>query len=415
MFARLRAILRAAVLAAAFCAVHALAAAAPAPATKPPLILISIDGFRADYIARGRTPVLARLAREGVWAAQGMRPSFPSVTFPNHYTLVTGRVPDHHGIVANTMEDPAIQPDSHFSLHDYAAVSDPRWWAQATPIWVSAERQHLRAGTMFWPGSEAPIDGVRPELWAHFDGAVTADQRVDIVLDWMDAAPDKRPAFVTLYFNAVDSQGHAHGPDSPEVDAALAETDAAVGRLIEGLQRRGLAANLVIVADHGMAAVSPDRVVYLDDATDMAGAELIDSGAVAGVKPASAAQAAALVGRHGHATCWLKADIPARLRYGTNPRVPPLVCLADVGWLVTTRAEAAAHAGHALAGEHGYDPASPRMAALFIAHGPAFRRGLEVAPFDNVDVYPLLTDVLGIAPEPNDGDAAQAAAMLAGR
>jgi predicted AlkP superfamily pyrophosphatase or phosphodiesterase len=190
-------------------AAHAPAQAEPPPA-RAPLILISIDGFRADYFDRGVTPTLAALAADGV-RAQALKPAFPTLTFPNHYTLVTGLYPDHHGIVHNTMQDPVL---GRISLKDNVAASDERWWAQGEPIWVTAQNQGLRAATMFWPGSEARIHGRRPDYWQPFDADLPFAQRVDTVLAWLELPPDRRPAFVTLYFGQVDHAGHDHGPDS---------------------------------------------------------------------------------------------------------------------------------------------------------------------------------------------------------
>jgi predicted AlkP superfamily pyrophosphatase or phosphodiesterase len=282
-------------------------------------------------------------------------------------------------------------------------------------LWVSAKDQKVRTASLFWPGSEAPIHGVRPDLWAHFDAALTPDQRVEIVLDWLDLPIAKRPGFVTLYFDQVDHEGHAHGPDSAEVDAAATLVDTALARLVAGLKARGLYdhTNLVIVADHGMAATAPTRVIYLDDYADASALHLTTAGAVAALQADTPAAERALVGDHPHMTCWRKADIPARFHYGTNPRVPPLVCLAEVGWMIDTRADAAKHPDLPK-GEHGYDNADPLMAALFVAHGPAFKQGfVKQAAFDNVDVYPLLANVLGVAPAQNDGRLSDIADMLA--
>jgi predicted AlkP superfamily pyrophosphatase or phosphodiesterase len=391
----------------------AKAAAPQAVAPAGPLILISIDGYRTDYLQRGFNPVIAALASDGV-RAKAMRPAYPSITFPNHYTLVTGLYPDHHGVISNTMEDPAITPDSRFTLGDFTAVSDARWWDEATPIWVTAKQQGLHTATLFWPGSEAPIHGVRPDFWAHYDAAMTPDQRVDMVLDWLDLPVDKRPAFITLYFDQVDHQGHEHGPDSAEVDTALRQTDEAIGRLEAGLKARGLfdKANLVIVADHGMAATSAQRRIYLDDLTDVKHLHVVDTGALGELSADTRAASAAVIGVHPHMTCWAKADIPARLHYGANRRIQPIVCMPQVGWMVTTR-EDAAKQKDTLQGEHGYDPAASQMSALFVAHGPAFRHHWVEEGFDNVDVYPLLARVLGIKPEPNDGHLAEVVDMLA--
>jgi predicted AlkP superfamily pyrophosphatase or phosphodiesterase len=392
---------------------RAQAQASLRPPPPPLVILVSIDGFRADYLDRGRTPNLQALAHEGVRSV-GMRPSFPSITFPNHYTLVTGLYPDHHGIVANSMLDPSITADSHFTLGDFNAVSDRRWWDEGTPIWVTAKRAGLTTATMFWPGSEAAIQGVRPDLWAHFDGSLTPDQRVDIVLDWLDLPPPKRPSFITLYFDQVDHEGHAHGPDSEAVNAAAAQVDAAIGRLRAGLERRGLfaAADLVIVADHGMAAVPPGQQIVLDDFVAQKDLGLVTAGAVAELAPRPDADVTRLMAPHPHMRCLPKAELPARLHYGANARIPPIVCVADVGWMITTRDALARHPQTGVIGEHGYDNAAPEMAALFVAEGPAFRRGLVAPAFDNVDVEPLLAHLLGVASPPTDGALAPLAGML---
>jgi predicted AlkP superfamily pyrophosphatase or phosphodiesterase len=374
-----------------------------------PLILVSIDGFRWDYLNRGVSPNLSALAAGGV-RAERMLPSFPSITFPNHYTLVTGLYPDHHGIVNNTFEDARLPGVFHMTTKDEA------WWDQGTPIWVSAERQGVPTATEFWPGSEVAIHGVRPSLWEPFNQAKWSDQRVDTLLGWLDAPAATRPQFLTLYFDIVDTAGHLHGPDSPEVNSAVATVDKAIGRLVAGLKARGLDANLIVVADHGMAATAPERTIVLDDLIDPAAVHVVFADAVSGLDipktPAGEAAEARLLAPHDHMACWKKADIPARFHYGTNPRVPDVVCAAEVGWLIETREEIARHR-HPLLGEHGYDNAAPEMGALFIANGPAFARGELVKPFPNVDVYPLMTHVLGIKGEPNDGRLADVAEVLA--
>jgi predicted AlkP superfamily pyrophosphatase or phosphodiesterase len=389
----------------------ALLGAASAASAKPDLlILVSIDGFRADYLQRGQTPAISALAADGVSAA--MRPAFPSLTFPNHYTLVTGLYPDHHGVIDNTMDDPVL---GHFTL---AHSLDPGWWNGAEPLWVTADAQGLKTATLFWPGSDREIRGSRPDRWRPYDKAVPADARVDQVLKWLDLPQDQRPDFITLYFDLVDTVGHSDGPDSPPLDAALRSTDAALGRLVEGLKARGLygRANLILVADHGMAEVSPERVVYLDDGVGAASIKTVTEGASAGLSIAPDAPQdtlAKLLALQGHVRCWRKADLPPELHYGRNPRVPQVVCLADVGWLIATHAGAAAKKGPPQKGAHGYRPDAPQMAALFVAHGPAFKPGLRLPAFDNVDVQPLMVQLLGLNAPPGDGSAAVFAPALA--
>jgi predicted AlkP superfamily pyrophosphatase or phosphodiesterase len=234
----------------------------------------------------------------------------------------------------------------------------------------------------------------------------SGDQRVDTLLGWLSDSPATRPRFATLYFDLVDTAGHLHGPDSPDVNRAIAGVDASIGRLVAGLKSRGLRPNLIIVADHGMATVAPERTVILDDIVRMSAVHVVFTDALSGIDiPATADGAAArakLLAPHDHITCWDKRDIPPRFHYGANPRVPDVICVAEVGWLVETR-ESIRKRRLPLLGEHGYDNAAPDMGALFIAEGPAFKTGLTIPPFENVDVYPLMISLLGITGEPNDG------------
>lgn len=402
----------------------ARAAPQAAPAAEevraPVTILVSIDGFRPDYRTRGVTPNLDALAAAGVSAA--MRPSFPSKTFPNHWTLVTGLVPDRHGITANRIED----PEGHLKPFTMA-TDDPFWWNAAEPIWVTAEKAGIRTATMFWPGANVAwgghIDtgrhdgglkgGVRPSDWVQYNEAVTGDQRVDGVIDWLRRPAATRPRFVTLYFDTVDTVGHKYGPDAAETTAAVADVDRLVGRLVAGLAALGQPANLVIVADHGMAATAIDRIVTLDHIADPKDYHVVETGPYATLAPTpghEAALARALLKPQANMTCWRKGDLPARFHYGRNPRVPPFLCLAKDGYTIFD----VTPTGSISAGSHGYDPALPDMAALFIASGPAIKRGGTLPSFDNVDVAPLLRDVLGLPPGKDlDGDDAPFRKVLA--
>ena len=378
-----------------------------APTSRPLTILVSIDGFRPDYMTARNTPTLYALSQAGVFAAKGMRPSFPSLTFPNHYTIVTGLRPNHHGVVNNTFEDPAI-PGTTFKLSNKEAVGDRRWWDEATPLWVTAERSGVRSATMFWPGSDADVQGVRPSKWKQFDQRLSSAARVDTLLGWLDD-PAGRPGFATLYFDIVDTQGHHFGPKSAEVAKAANEVDAALGGLVEGLKARGLEGkvNIVIIADHGMAEVPPGQIVIADKGLPAGAVRMVTGGPVGGFVPApgqEAAVEAVLLKRQPHMTCWRKGQIPARYEYGTNPRIPPIVCLAQTGWMITTvEAAAKRKPDSTMGGAHGYDPFDPSMAALFLATGPDIRAGKTVGVFDNVDVYPLLARLIGVKPERNDG------------
>ncbi|GFE76582.1 ectonucleotide pyrophosphatase/phosphodiesterase [Novosphingobium sp. TCA1] len=378
----------------------------------PVVILVSIDGFRADYLDRGITPHLSALAASGVSAA--MRPSFPSKTFPNHWALVTGKVPDRNGIIANVFEDPA-HPGEKFTM----ASDEPYWWDEAEPIWVTAEKAGIRTATMFWPGSNVAWGGTlvkepwktieggtRPSDWQQFNGAVSPSQRVDAVLDWMRRPAAHRPRLVTLYFDQVDTAGHRYGPVDARTDVAIADVDADIGKLVAGLRELGQAADLIVVADHGMAAVSSERTIALDAVAAPSLYKLGDAGPFAAITPTDGneqALAAALLKPHDHMQCWRKQDIPARLHYGSNPRIAPFFCLAETGWQIAAKRPDKASTG----GAHGYDNAAPEMAALFVASGPDFRKRGKLPAFDNVDVAPLLRGLLGL-PQSSDGDGTDA-------
>ena len=382
------------------------AAAEPADGGQPPtLILISIDGLHPDTLARVAPPTLARWQADGA-RARWMQPSYPTLTFPNHYTLVTGVEPDRHGVVHNRMLDRELGP---FRLSLRAAVSDGRWYEDAEPLWVTAQHHGLRSATLFWPGSEARIRGVRPDDWLPYAGDMPAGKRVERVLRWLDREVARRPHFITLYFSEVDEAGHSHGPDTPQVDAALRAVDAALGELEAGLRQRRLFEDLhvVVTSDHGMAAVDTANPRRLDARVELHDDEVISSGEVAGIAPRpgrEATVAATLVGRHDGYTCWTRGSLPSEWRYGQHPRVPPIVCQADEG-VHLTHASRLAQSGRISPGAHGYAPDAESMRAVFIARGPSIQRGVILAPLRSVDVHPLLLDLLGLPPMPGDGSA----------
>ncbi|SEK65749.1 Predicted pyrophosphatase or phosphodiesterase, AlkP superfamily [Pseudoxanthomonas sp. GM95] len=379
-----------------------------------PVLLISIDALRASYLGRGDTPRLDALARDGV-RAQWMNPSYPALTFPNHYTLVTGLRPDHHGVIHNSMRDEGL---GDFKVSDTSATGDARWWSEATPIWVTAEQHGMKTAIWAWPGSAAPIDGVRPGQYRLFDPKIPAAVRADEVAGWLTGPAEQRPQLAALYMEDVDEEGHSYGPDSQQVRDALHRVDAAVGSLLDTLAAHGQLdkINIVLVSDHGMAQVTPDRVIAVEDMVTMEEATVVSVGQVVGVAPNAgfaSTVAKRLLGRHDHYTCWRKGELPARWHYGTNARIPPIVCQMDEGWDALPAEQAAKRRalGHDR-GSHGFDPALASMHAMFIAHGPAFRRGTVLPAFDNVDVYPLLAHLLQLQAEPNDGSLAPLAPAL---
>ncbi|WP_303746998.1 alkaline phosphatase family protein [Stenotrophomonas pigmentata] len=391
------------------CALLAACATTPSPtavADAPPTVLmISIDGLRADKLSDADSPNLMRLAREGVRSV-GMRPSYPSLTFPNHYTLVTGLRPDHHGLVHNAMSADAL---GDFKVSDRAAVQNAAWWDGGEPIWVSVRKAGLKSATWSWPGSEAPVRGLHANQWRMYDESVPLPERMTQVLAWLHGEPDAiKPRFVATYMEQVDKAGHAHGPDSPEYTAALQQVDAAVGQLVDGMRRDGLLdhTNVIVVSDHGMATVKYGNAVAIEDMVAPAIAKAVSVGQSVGFAPQPGKQAEAekaLLGEHAHYQCWNKAELPIRWHYGSNPRIPAIVCQMQEGWDALPR-DSIAKRSPGDRGSHGYDPALPSMQAVFVARGPAFAQGKQLSAFDNVDVYPLLTRLIGIPAQPNDGD-----------
>ncbi|GJM22757.1 MAG: alkaline phosphatase family protein [Planctomycetota bacterium] len=381
-------------------------ASAQSPSQPTTVLLISLDGVRHDDLGSGNTPTLDRLSAEGAHAER-LLPVFPTLTFPNHYSLATGLHPGQHGIVGNTIYDPGF--DATFKMGN-SEVVDGRWWG-GEPIWITAVRQGQRSATLFWPGSEAEIHGRRPTYWLKYDGRLSHADRVKQVLAWLDMPAEERPQFLTLYFSANDSAAHEHGPGSEEQQAALRDIDTALGALVKGLEARESLdeIDLIVVSDHGMTEVSPERAVFLDDFVDVNNeAELVIWGATSGIWPKagrgeallSALKAAPLE----HARVFAKEETPESWHFRDHVRVPPIVLVADEGWSITTRSfHTPERTAHFKKGTHGFDPSLPSMHGIFLAHGPHFRAGASVPSLSAVDVYPLMAELLGLEPAENAG------------
>lgn len=379
------------------------AACAPAPA-QPRLVLVSIDGFRWDYLDRPEATRLRELAARGV-RAERMVQVFPTKTFATHYSMVTGLHPGEHGILANNIWDDAI--GERFTLSNRDMVSDGRWYG-GEPVWVTAERQGLLTAPYSWPGAEAEIGGVRGRYWRRYDGREPNTRRVRRVLDWLALPADSAPAFMTLYFSHVDDAGHDFGPASAEVSAAIASADSLVGMLVDGIAALGLTdrVNLVIVSDHGMADLSHDRVIYLDSLLPMARVRVVDWSPVLALIPEPGFEAEAyrrLSGAHPNLGVYRKGELPARFHYNEHPRVTPIVAVADLGWTITTRSQYNARRGQPPGATHGWDPELAEMGAMFVAAGPGIATGKTLPRVRAIDLYALLCRLLGIEPAPNSG------------
>jgi predicted AlkP superfamily pyrophosphatase or phosphodiesterase len=398
-------------------AVVALVAGAAIPhasVPRPTVILIGLDAFRWDFLARAKTPNLDRLVKTGV-RAERLVPAFPTKTFPSFYTVATGLYPEHHGVVANTMYDPLYE--AMFRMSDRQAVGDGRWWG-GEPIWVTAEKQGQIAATYFFPGTDAPVQGIRPSYWKRYNGSVPNATRVDQILSWLDLPVERRPTLLTLYFSDVDDAAHDYDPDSAfEVAAAIRAVDAAVGLLLTGLEERGLLdqVNIIVVSDHGMAPTSPNRVIFIDDYVDLRKANVIDWTPVLSLRPAPKdidEVYQALVRAHPRLKVFRKAEIPLRYHYREHRRIAPIIGLADEGWSISSRAYFRRNPERFAGGEHGYDNELPSMGALFVASGPTFERGLVVPPLQSIHLYELMAHILGLDPAPNDGNLDSVRVML---
>jgi len=375
---------------------------------KPTVILISFDGFRWDYVTKAPMPNLQTLIARGV-RADNLISSFPSKTFPNHYSIVTGLYPEHHGIVANNIRD--AHSGRTFAMAKQSEVRDPMWWG-GEPIWVTAQRAGQRSGTMFWPGSEAPIKGVLPTFWKPYLESLPGNARVDQVLEWIDRPDSDRPTLLTAYFEDTDTAGHQEGPDSKAVQDAIRRVDGYLGRLLRGLERRKLLdrVNLVIVSDHGMASVDSKQVVVLDDYISLTDVEIADINPTIGLFPQSGKMDAvygALKNAHPRLHVYRREETPSEWHYRDHPRIPPIVGVVDEGWQVVRRAtviDIATQKIRPARGQHGYDPMAMSMRGIFIAAGPAFKQHVTVPAFHNVNIYSTLAAVLNIQPAANDGD-----------
>jgi len=368
---------------------------------KPLLVVLSMDGFRWDYADKTETPNLDRIAASGV-KTERMIPSFPTKTFPNHYTLATGLYPDHHGIVLNNFYDP--ETGRHYATRDRSTVGDGSFYG-GEPIWVTAEKQGLKAASLFWVGSEAAVQGIRPSIWKPYQHKMPYTDRIDSVISWLERPPEKRPNLIMWYFDEPDGVGHGYGPDSPETAKTVTYLDSLVGVFVTQMEALPFKdqINFIVTSDHGMGNISEDRVVMMNDFLNE---EWI--GEIQGSNPIWTIEAAegfedeiaAGLAKLKHISWCRAGEVPERLHYGTNPRTLDFVVVADSAWSLFYDEK-----GNYFGGTHGFDNANRDMHTIFYATGPAFKNdGNVYPPFRNVSLYVLMCRVLGLEPATNDGD-----------
>lgn len=368
----------------------------------PYLVLVSIDGFRWDYQDQYDTPALDRIAAGGL-RAESLQPVYPSLTFPNHFSIATGLYPAEHGIVHNHF--PNGSRDAWYHIWDREAVENGDWY-RGEPIWVAAERAGLVSAAYYFVGTEAAVGGVSPTHWRSFDASVPGSKRVAQVIDWLKLPAAERPHMITLYFEDVDTAGHDYGQNSVELARAVRQVDSNIGKLLDAIDAMPISrqVNVVVVSDHGQTGyLDPDDVLVLDELIDLDGLEIFDGGTYASIFVDDPERAAAIRDavndnwQHGRA--YLRTETPAHWRVNGDRRFPDVFVAPDLhhGVISTERRR------HKLKrGDHGWDPGYREMHGIFLATGPGIPAGREIDTIEGVDIYPLLLDLLQIRAD--DGD-----------
>lgn len=366
-----------------------------AEGTRPTVILVSIDGYRHDYTEKFRPPHLLALLERGAASAEGLKPIYPSKTFPNHYAIATGLTADHHGIVANEFRDPEL--NISYSMKDAVTVKDGRWYG-GVPLWNLAERNGVFAACYFWPGSEAEIGGLRPSISVPYDIKTPNSARVNQVLQWLQLPEYRRPHFITLYFSTVDTAGHKDGPDSQGMKAAVLEVDQMLGQLQNGLDQQSVPANVIVVSDHGMQPIDQKKVEYVDDFADLDDFEIIGDGTHALLylkegrnKQKIRTTLQKLNRKPHHFKAYARQETPAAWHYRDNKRIGDIVLEGLAPYYMQMRKQPF----KLPLGNHGYDPdKTPNMVGVFYAWGPEIAKGARVPVTSNVEVYPLIASIL---------------------
>ena len=368
------------------------------------LILISMDGFRWDYIQFANTPHLDEFIRGGV-QSEGIIPPFPSKTFPSHISLVTGRHPEEHGILSNKMYDPVF--DEYYYIGQNSKPVLEEKWYEAEPIWVTAEKQNKKAMTMFWPASEAEIMGVRPTEYFIYDESISNSERVSQILKWVDYPERKRGSFFSLYFSDIDSKGHKYGPNSKEVHNAIEKMDSIIGELVDGLKDRKVYnnINIIITTDHGMASTSEDSVIFIDDYIDLEDVEVVDWGPASAILPKVDIETvySKLINAHPKLDVFMKGNLPKNLHYNNHRRIQPIIAIAHEHWLITDRKTYNSNPDRYNGGNHGYYSTYESMRGIFLARGPKFKSGFKGPGFNSIHLYELMCYLLKIQPTDNSG------------
>ncbi|HTF29185.1 MAG TPA: ectonucleotide pyrophosphatase/phosphodiesterase, partial [Flavitalea sp.] len=361
---------------------------------KPYVILISVDGFRYDYAKKYNAVNLLRLGSKGV-TGDGMQPAFPSLTFPNHYSIVTGLYPAHHGLVDNFFYD---RDKKEVYNKNYRGIVQDSSWYSGTPLWVLAEKQKMLTAAFYWVGAEAAIQGTKPTYGYNFSRLISVDQRISIVENWLGLPKQLRPHLICLYFYEVDDAGHKYGPDSDELALAVRKMDTVIGKLVSSVEKSGLPVNFVVLSDHGMMNVDYKNPIRLPGEIDKSKFVIPQGDALlqlyAKEKSVITPTYKALRNNANGFRVYLKNELPHRWHYGGKDdrwnRVGDIVLIPEPPLIFNITNTPVDR------GKHGFDPARSEMMATFFAWGPAFKTGVRIKAFDNVHVYPMIARILGL-------------------
>ncbi|WP_163717974.1 alkaline phosphatase family protein [Mangrovibacterium lignilyticum] len=364
----------------------------------PYLVVLSLDGFRWDYPEMYHTPNLDSLAVTGVKAGS-LIPSFPSKTFPNHFTIATGLYPQNHGIVLNTFTDPEV---GDYKLSDRNAVQNPEFYL-GEPIWVTAEKQQLRTACFYWPGSEAPIQGIYPGIWKKYDDTVQFGARIDSIVSWLSKPVASRPHLIMGYFDEPDHTGHQYGPFADETKQVVESLDSLVGVFCSKLNSLPIAdsINLVITSDHGMGQITAKKSIVLANYLNEDWVQRIRGGnPVIMLKPFDDYVDTVwhTLSSIPHLKVYSKNNMPTEFHYNLSKRILDYVCVADSGWAIYWK-----NTNFTDGGTHGYNPSNTDMHAIFYGSGPAFKSNFKSGSIQNIHLYSLFSKILGVEPTENDG------------
>ena len=369
----------------------------------PTVILVSLDGVRPSYIQeKNLTPNIWSSKESGTWASY-MRPSFPTLTFPNHYTIITGLYPESHGIIANNFYSPELKKVFNFAEH--SASQDERWWQHGQPIWETVSRNGYISASCMWPGNLGKISSGVPDIIDDYDRTWTPAQKLARVEEWLHMEDDKRPAFMTVYLPEVDQAGHKYGPDDQNTLSAMQRMDEFVGGLRHSIDLLNLTdiVSTIFVSDHGMSSTSADRLVYMDDIIDMSNITHIDGWPNAGlwVSNENIESYFQTLSNHAdskHYEIYKTSDMPSRLHFSKSSNIAPLWVFPNDGWALVTHSEMTAYEPgvYKPAGLHGYDNIVDNMQSVFFAFGRGWAKGLEVEPFENVEIADVILRLMGL-------------------